>query len=111
ISRETPTATAGARPSRPRSRPGSRARPQPTTGSRASPPSPHGRSAYRPARPPRPPAGEWALDLPPAEVDAAHPIVEAVAKASATAGEPPSLGGLDSRFDGATSTRFPGPPR
>jgi len=33
-----------------------------------------------------PPAIEWALDIPPAEVDAAHPIVEAVAKASAAAG-------------------------
>jgi acetylornithine deacetylase len=53
-----------------------------------------------------PPAIEWALDIPPAEVDAAHPIVEAVARASAAAGEPPSLGGLDSWFDAATFTRF-----
>ena len=53
-----------------------------------------------------PPVIEWALDIPPAEVDAAHPIVEAVAKASAAAGEPPSLGGLDSWFDAATFTRF-----
>ena len=53
-----------------------------------------------------PPAIEWALDIPPAEVDAAHPIVAAVAKASAAAGEPPSLGGLDSWFDAATFTRF-----
>ena len=33
-----------------------------------------------------PPVIDWALDIPPAEVDAAHPIVEAVAKASAAAG-------------------------
>ena len=53
-----------------------------------------------------PPTIEWALDIPPAEVDAGHPIVEAVARASAAAGEPPSLGGLDSWFDAATFTRF-----
>jgi acetylornithine deacetylase len=53
-----------------------------------------------------PPVVEWALDIPPAEVDAAHPVVEAVAKASAAAGEPASLGGLDSWFDAATFTRF-----
>jgi acetylornithine deacetylase len=53
-----------------------------------------------------PPAIEWTLDIPPAEVDAAHPIVAAVARASTAAGEPPSLGGLDSWFDAATFTRF-----
>ena len=43
---------------------------------------------------------------PAAEVDAGHPIVDAVARASAAAGEPPSLGGLDSWSDAATFTRF-----
>jgi acetylornithine deacetylase len=53
-----------------------------------------------------PPAVEWSLDIPPAEVDPGHPLVAAVARASERAGEPARLGGLDSWFDAATFTRF-----
>jgi acetylornithine deacetylase len=57
-----------------------------------------------------PPQIEWTLDIPPAEVDPAHPIVAAVARGSETAGQPAPLGGLDSWFDAATFTRFAGTP-
>jgi acetylornithine deacetylase len=57
-----------------------------------------------------PPVVEWALDIPPAEVDPAHPIVDAVVRASLAAGEPAALGGLDSWFDAATFTRFAATP-
>ena len=53
-----------------------------------------------------PPEIAWALDIPPAEVDPAHPIVETMIRASHAAGEPATLGGLDSWFDAATFTRF-----
>jgi acetylornithine deacetylase len=57
-----------------------------------------------------PPTIEWTLDIPPAEVEPAHPVVEAMARASEAAGRPAPLGGLDSWFDGATFTRFAGTP-
>jgi acetylornithine deacetylase len=53
-----------------------------------------------------PPSVAWGLDIPPSEVDAAHPLVPLLQAASAEVGEPASLGGLDSWFDAATFTRF-----
>jgi acetylornithine deacetylase len=49
---------------------------------------------------------EWDLDIPPAEVDPALPIVQTMLRATAAAGRPGVLGGLDSWFDAATFTRF-----
>src|SRR6478735_7425088 len=57
-----------------------------------------------------PPAVKWSLDIPPYEVDPAHPIVTAMLDASAAAGEPSRLSGLDSWFDAASFTRFGGTP-
>jgi acetylornithine deacetylase len=57
-----------------------------------------------------PPAVRWSLDIPPYEVDPAHPIVTAMLDASAAAGEPSRLSGLDSWFDAASFTRFGGTP-
>jgi len=53
-----------------------------------------------------PPVVEWALDIPPAEVDPELPIVRTMLAATAAAGRPGGLGGLDSWFDAATFTRF-----
>ena len=53
-----------------------------------------------------PPTIEWGLDIPPAEVDPAHPLVAILQEASLQVGEPAPLGGLDSWFDAATFTRF-----
>ena len=49
---------------------------------------------------------DWDLDIPPAEVDPSLPIVETMLRATAAAGRPGVLGGLDSWFDAATFTRF-----
>jgi acetylornithine deacetylase len=57
-----------------------------------------------------PPTIAWGLDIPPAEVDPAHPLVALVQEASLQVGEPAPLGGLDSWFDAATFTRFAGTP-
>jgi acetylornithine deacetylase len=51
-----------------------------------------------------PPAFAWAADIPPMEIEPGDPIVETVLRASADAGEPSLLGGLDSWYDGATYT-------
>lgn len=53
-----------------------------------------------------PPRIVFGNDIPPAEVDPSHPIVEAMLDASAAVGQPSTLGGLDSWFDAATYTRF-----
>jgi acetylornithine deacetylase len=53
-----------------------------------------------------PPAIRWGQDIPPSEVDPAHPLVGLVQQASADVGEPARLGGLDSWYDAATFTRF-----
>ena len=53
-----------------------------------------------------PPAVEWDLDIPPAEVDPSLPIVQTMLRSTAAAGRPGVLGGLDSWFDAATFTRF-----
>ena len=53
-----------------------------------------------------PPQIDWGNDIPPAEVDPAHPIVETMLGASLAVGQPSRLGGLDSWFDAATFTRF-----
>ncbi|MGZ4431360.1 MAG: M20 family metallopeptidase [Gaiellales bacterium] len=57
-----------------------------------------------------PPLVEWGLDIPPYEVDPAHPIVSTMVRASESVGEPAPLSGLDSWFDAATFTRFGGTP-
>jgi acetylornithine deacetylase len=57
-----------------------------------------------------PPVIEWDLDIPPSEVDPALPIVDTMMRATATAGKPGVLGGLDSWYDAATFTRFGGTP-
>jgi acetylornithine deacetylase len=51
-----------------------------------------------------PPSFEWAADIPPMEIPPDDPIVATVLAASADVGEPASLGGLDSWYDGATYT-------
>jgi acetylornithine deacetylase len=53
-----------------------------------------------------PPVVEWDLDIPPAEVNPELPIVRTMLAATAAAGRPGGLGGLDSWFDAATFTRF-----
>jgi len=53
-----------------------------------------------------PPVIEWDLDIPPSEVDPALPIVGTMMRATAAAGKPGVLGGLDSWYDAATFTRF-----
>jgi acetylornithine deacetylase len=57
-----------------------------------------------------PPSFAWSLDIPPYEVDGAHPIVSAMLESSALAGEPSRLSGLDSWFDAASFSRFGGTP-
>ena len=57
-----------------------------------------------------PPRIAFGNDIPPAEVDPAHPIVEVMLEASAAVGQPSKLGGLDSWFDAATYTRFAATP-
>jgi acetylornithine deacetylase len=57
-----------------------------------------------------PPTIEWGLDIPPYEVDPAHPLVAALVDASQRVGEPAPLGGLDSWFDAASFTRLGGTP-
>ncbi len=57
-----------------------------------------------------PPAIAWSLDIPPYEVDDAHPIVAAMLESSRLAGEPSRLSGLDSWFDAASFSRFGGTP-
>ena len=51
-----------------------------------------------------PPAFQWAADIPPMEIPPDDPIVQTVLAASADVGEPASLAGLDSWYDGATYT-------
>ena len=57
-----------------------------------------------------PPRVEWTVDIPPAEVDPGHPVVDTMLAASADIGRPSRRGGLDSWFDAATFTRFGGTP-
>jgi hypothetical protein len=57
-----------------------------------------------------PPLIEWSLDIPPYEVDPAHPLVTAMLDASAAVGEPSRISGLDSWYDAASFTRFGGTP-
>ncbi len=57
-----------------------------------------------------PPLIEWSLDIPPYEVDPAHPLVTAMLDASAAVGEPSRIAGLDSWYDAASFTRFGGTP-
>jgi acetylornithine deacetylase len=57
-----------------------------------------------------PPRIAFGNDIPPAEVDPAHPIVEIMLEASSDVGQPSKLGGLDSWFDAATYTRFAATP-
>lgn len=52
----------------------------------------------------------WSNPVMPVEVDPAHPIVATAQAASADAGQPATLSGLDSWFDGATLTKFGGIP-
>jgi acetylornithine deacetylase len=51
-----------------------------------------------------PPSFAWTADIPPMEISPDDPIVQTVLAASADAGEPARLGGLDSWYDGATYT-------
>ncbi len=53
-----------------------------------------------------PPAIEWSVDVPPAEVSPDEPIVATTLAAGADVGRPGRLTGLDSWHDGATFTRF-----
>jgi len=57
-----------------------------------------------------PPLIEWSLDIPPYEIDPAHPLVTAMLDASAAVGEPSRISGLDSWYDAASFTRFGGTP-
>jgi acetylornithine deacetylase len=57
-----------------------------------------------------PPAVSWGLDIPPYEVDPSHPIVSTMLDASAAAGRPSRLSGLDSWYDAASFSRFGGTP-
>jgi acetylornithine deacetylase len=57
-----------------------------------------------------PPTIAWGPDIPPYEVDPAHPIVATMLDASAAVGEPSRLSGLDSWFDAASFSRFGGTP-
>jgi acetylornithine deacetylase len=57
-----------------------------------------------------PPRIEWTVDIPPAEVDPDHPVVETMLAASQDVGVESRRGGLDSWFDAATFTRFGGTP-
>jgi acetylornithine deacetylase len=57
-----------------------------------------------------PPQITWSLDIPPYQVESGHPIVTALLEASALAGEPSRLSGLDSWFDAASFSRFGGTP-
>jgi acetylornithine deacetylase len=57
-----------------------------------------------------PPLIEWSLDIPPYEVDPAHPLVTAMLDSSAAVGEPSRISGLDSWYDAASFTRFGGTP-
>jgi acetylornithine deacetylase len=57
-----------------------------------------------------PPRISWSLDIPPYQVDSGDPIVATMLEASAIAGEPSRLSGLDSWFDAATFSRFGGTP-
>jgi len=57
-----------------------------------------------------PPVTEWAPEVPAAEVSAEEPIVRMMLTASADAGRPSMLSGLDSWHDGATFTRVGGTP-
>jgi acetylornithine deacetylase len=57
-----------------------------------------------------PPTVAWSLDIPPYEVDPAHPVVGAMQGASEAVGEPAPIGGLDSWFDAASFSRFGGTP-
>ena len=68
------------------------------------------RGGGRPVAGRAPAAVEWSLDIPPYEVDPGHPIVTTMLDASAAAGEPSRLSGLDSWFDAASFTRFGGTP-
>ncbi len=56
------------------------------------------------------PTIEWAPEVPAAEVSAEEPIVQMMLAASADAGRPSGLSGLDSWHDGATFTRLGGTP-
>ncbi len=57
-----------------------------------------------------PPLIEWSLDIPPYEVDSAHPLVTAMLASSAAVGQPSRISGLDSWYDAASFTRFGGTP-
>jgi acetylornithine deacetylase len=57
-----------------------------------------------------PPSFAWAADIPPMEISPDDPIVATVLAASADAGEPSRLSGLDSWYDGATYTLSAGTP-
>ncbi len=57
-----------------------------------------------------PPSFAWAADIPPMEIPPDDPIVATVLAASADAGEPSRLSGLDSWYDGATYTLSAGTP-
>ncbi len=53
-----------------------------------------------------PPRVAWSLDIPPYQVDPAHPIVDVMLESSRRVGEPSRLSGLDSWFDAASYSRF-----
>ena len=57
-----------------------------------------------------PPTIEWSVDIPAAEVDPNHPVVELALGAGEAVGRPGRRAGLDSWHDGATFTRFGGTP-
>jgi acetylornithine deacetylase len=57
-----------------------------------------------------PPAIEWSVDIPAAEVDPSHPVVELALAAGEAVGRRGRRAGLDSWHDGATFTRFGGTP-
>jgi acetylornithine deacetylase len=57
-----------------------------------------------------PPAIEWESDIPPAEIDADHPLALAMTAAAADAGLAPRVAGFDSWYDGASFVRAKGIP-
>jgi acetylornithine deacetylase len=57
-----------------------------------------------------PPTVEWSVDIPAAQVDPDHPVVELALACGDAVGRPGRRAGLDSWHDGATFTRFGGTP-
>jgi acetylornithine deacetylase len=57
-----------------------------------------------------PPTIEWSSDIPPAEIDAQHPLAQTMTAAAREVGLPGQVGGFDSWYDGASFIRAKGVP-